>query len=292
VSEQYRVTYGDYDNWVLPLNLAVGFHLLVACGILFLPGFFNSKPKFEDIYTVDLINLAEPVIEQSAPAAPNPEPVVQPPPEAPEKAVAIAEPVKAPAPKPVVAEPVSLKPVKRKIKKKVVKPAPDRSKELERIKRQRLAEAVRAEQLAAEQARIAAEEAERQRRLMEAQLSQIRNQVRTTPPVQRSGGQARSNSLTGLENQYFLAVTGRIMQYWVLPEFKQFDDDVQAIYVIKISRNGSIIEEFFEQRSNDPTFDQFVKKAVREASPLPPIPPAIRENSIEFGLRFRPGNIQ
>ncbi|MEJ2057823.1 MAG: hypothetical protein P8X39_08305, partial [Desulfofustis sp.] len=80
------MTYGDYDNWVLPFNLAVGFHLLIACGILFLPGMFNSKPKFEDIYTVDLVNLAEPVIEQSAPPAPAPEPVPQPPPEAPEKA--------------------------------------------------------------------------------------------------------------------------------------------------------------------------------------------------------------
>lgn len=292
MAEQFRVTYGDYDNWVLPLNLAVGFHLLIAFGILLLPGIFNSRPKFEDIYTVDLVNLAEPVIEQSAPADPEPEATVQPPPEVPEQAVAISEPAKTAAPEPEVVEPVSLKPLKRKVKRKVEKPEPDRSRELERIKRQRLAEAVRAEQLAAEQARIAAEEAERQRRLMEAQLSQIRSQVRTTPVPRNSGGQARSNALSGIENQYFLSVTGRIMQYWVLPEFKQFDDDIYAVYIIKISRNGSIIEEFFEQRSNDPTFDQFVKKAVREASPLPPIPPAIKENSIEFGLRFRPGNIQ
>lgn len=292
MAEQYRVTYGDYDNWVVPLNLAVGFHLIIAFGVLFLPGIFNSKPKFEDIYTVDLVNLAEPVIEQSAPPPPLPEPVVQPTPPPPENAVAIVDPVKAPAPEPVAAEPISLKPSKRKIKKKVSDPQPDRSRELERIKRQRLAEAVRAEQLAAEEARLAAEEAERQRRLMEAQLSQIRSQVRTTPVPRRSGGQTRSNALSSLEKQYFISVTGRIMQYWTLPEFKQFDDAIQAIYVIRISRDGSIIEEFFEQRSDDPTFDQFVKKAVKDASPLPPIPPAIKGSSIEFGLRFRPGNIQ
>lgn len=292
MSEQYRVTYGDYDNWVLPLNLAIGFHLIIAFGVLFLPGIFNSRPKFEDIYTVDLVNLAEPVIEQSAPAAPAPEPAVQPPAPVPEKAVAIVDPVKAPLPEPVVAKPVSLKPAKRKIKKKVADPQPDRNKELERIKRQRLAEAVRAEQLAAEQARIAAEEAERQQKLMEAEVSRIRSQVRTTPTAQRSGGQTRSSALTSLEKQYFISVTGRIMQYWALPEFKQFDDSTQAIYVIKISRDGTVIEEFFEQGSNDPTFDQFVKKAVKDASPLPPIPPAIKGSSIEFGLRFRPGNIQ
>jgi colicin import membrane protein len=292
VAEQYRVSYGDYDSWVVPLNLAVGFHLIIAFGVLFLPGIFNSKPKFEDIYTVDLVNLSEPVIEQSGPPAPAPEPVVQPPPPVPEKAVAIVDPVKAPAPEPVVAEPVSLKPSKRKIKKKVSDPQPDRSRELERVKRQRLAEAVRAEQLAAEQARIAAEEAERQRRLMDAQLSQIRSQVRTTPAPRRAAGQTRSSALSSLEKQYFISVTGRIMQYWTLPEFKQFDDAIQAIYVIRISRDGTIVEEFFEQRSNDPTFDQFVKKAVKDASPLPPIPPAIKGSSIEFGLRFRPGNIQ
>ncbi len=291
MSEQFSVTYGGYDNWVLPLNLAVGFHLLIACGILFLPGMFNSKPKFEDIYTVDLVNLAEPVIEQSAPPAPAPEPVVQPPPDVPEEAVVIPDPVKAPAPPPEVIKPVSLKPIKRKVKKKVKEPEPDRSRELERIKRQRLAEAVRAEQLAAEQARIAAEEAERQRRLMEAQLSQIRSQVRTAPaqgPTRRSG----ANVANALESQYANGLRMKLMEVWTLPEFKLKDKSLKAVIIIKLAQDGSVINQYFEEKSNDPTFDQFVKKAIYQASPFPPMPPALNSNDYDFHLTFRPGDIQ
>ncbi len=291
MSEQFRVTYGDYDNWVLPLNLAVGFHLIIAFGILLLPGIFNSRPKFEDIYTVDLVNLAEPVIEQSAPAAPEPEATVQPPPEVPEKAVSISEPVKAPAPEPEVVEPVSLKPVKRKVKKKIAEPEPDRSRELERIKRQRLAEAVRAEQLAAEQARIAAEEAERQQRLMEAQVSQIRNQVRT-PSSARPGRQPSQNVANAIESQYANGLRMKLMEVWSLPQFKLGDKSLKAIIIIKLAQDGTVINQYFEEKSNDPTFDQFVKKAIKQASPFPPMPPALNSKDYDFHLTFSPDNIQ
>lgn len=292
MSEQYQVTYGDYNNWVLPLNLAIGFHLIIALSVLVLPDLFKPRAKFEDIYTVDLVNLSEPVIEQSAPPAPAPEPVAEPEPKVSEKAVAIVDPVEQPPPQITEIKPVSLKPSKRKVKKKIKKPQQDRQKELERLKRQRLAEAVRAEQLAAEQARIAAEEAERQRRLMDAEVNRIRNQVRTTPTPRSSGGQRSANTLSVLESQYALAVQGKLMQEWALPEFKQFDSSLKAKYVIKISQNGTVIDQFFEQRSNDATFDQFVKRAVIDASPFPPFPPAIKDSSLEFELRFSPSDIQ
>lgn len=291
MAKQYSVTYAAYNNWLMPLNLAIGFHLVVAFGVLFLPGLLKPTPKFEDIYTVNLVNIAEPAFEQSAPA-PAPEPVAQPEPAPSKEAVAIADPVKPVEPQVAPAKPVSLKPSKRKIKKKIKDPQPDRRKELEKIKRQKIAEAVKAEQLAAEQARIAADEAERQRKIMEQQLNQIRSQVRTTPTKPSSGSRSGSNTLSAIENQYFATIRGRIMQFWALPEFKQFDDSTQAIIVIKISRNGTIIKQFFEKYSNDQTFDQFVEKAIKDASPLPAIPPAIKDKSFEIGLRFSPGNIQ
>lgn len=291
MSTQYRITYGEYNNWVLPLNLAVGFHLVLAISILVLPDLLKPRPKFEDIYTVNLVNIAEPVVQQSIPE-PVPEPVAQPEPEVSPEAIAIPDKVQQPPPQPKAVNPVSLKPSKRKIKKKLKDPKLERQKELESIKRQRLAEAVKAEQLAAEQARIAAEEAERQQRLMEQQLNKIRNQVKTTPAPQRSsGGQTGASELSALETQYISSIRGRIMQYWSLPEHKQFDDSTQALYIIKVSRDGTIIKQFFEQYSDDATFNQFVKKTVQDATPLPPMPPALKGNDYEFGLRFRPGNI-
>jgi outer membrane biosynthesis protein TonB len=292
VAKQYSLTHAGYNSWLMPLNLAIGFHLVVALSVLFLPGLLKPKPKFEDIYTVNLVNIAEPVIEQSTPE-PAPEPKIAPEPEVPEKVVSIAE----PAPKPVVeaapVEPVSLKPLKRKIKKEVEPPKPpDRQRDLDRLKRQALAEAARAEQLAVEEARIAAEEAERQRKLMEAQLARIKNQVRSTPAPGPQRSSSSSNALSGVEMQYYAAAQGRIKQYYTLPDFKQWDDSLQAVVSIEIARDGTIVNHYFEKHSSDPTFDQFVRKTLEAANPLPPIPPAIKGIKYELGLIFRPGSIQ
>ncbi|MGA7278117.1 MAG: hypothetical protein WBW79_09280, partial [Desulfocapsaceae bacterium] len=229
MAKQYRLTYAGYNSWLMPLNLAIGFHLVVALSVLFLPGLLKPKPKFEDIYTVNLVNIAEPVIEQSMPE-PVAEPEVAPEPVVPKEAVSIAE----PAPKPVVeaapVEPISLKPLKRKVKKEIEAPKPpDRQKELDRLKREALAEAARAEQLAAEQARIAAEEAERQQKLMEARLAQVKSQVRSTPAQPSNPRSSGSSEVSLLEGQYFTNVRGRIMNYWALPEFKKWSDSTQAI---------------------------------------------------------------
>lgn len=292
MAKQYRLTYAGYNSWLMPLNLAIGFHLVVALSVLFLPGLLKPKPKFEDIYTVNLVNIAEPVIEQSMPE-PVAEPEVVPEPVVPKEAVSITE----PAPKPIVeaapVEPISLKPLKRKVKKKIEEPKPpDRQKELDRLKRQALAEATRAEQLAAEQARIAAEEAERQQKLMEAQLARIKNQVRSSPRTGPPRNSSSSSALSGVEMQYYAAAQGRIKQYYTLPDFKQWDDSLQAVVSIEIARDGTIINHYFEKHSSDPTFDQFVRKTLEAANPLPPIPPAIKGSKYELGLIFRPGSIQ
>jgi len=284
------VTYTSHNQWLLPLNLAVGFHLLLAFSIVFLPGMFKSKPRFEDIYTVDLISIADQPAQQAQPAA-----VADPPPVEPAKpepeAVSIAPEKVEPPPKPV--EPVSLKPLKKKIKKTVV-PEENRDqarqREAERQRRQHLAEALRAEQLAAEQARLTAEEAAREQQLLEQQVAQIRRQAQQST-TSSSGRTGSSSTLTILERQYYTAIVNRITQFWALPEFKRWDPSTQAVVVITISQDGTITNHFFEKRSGDPVFDQFVSKAVQDANPLPALPPALRKSSFEIGLRFTPGSI-
>lgn len=288
MSEQYRITYGGYHSWLLPLNLAIGFHLLIAFSAVVLPDLFKHSPKHEDIYTVNLVNLAEPVPQPPAPA---PEPAAPPEPQVSEKAVAITDPVKPPPPQVKEVKPVSLKPSKRKIKKKIKDPQKDRQKELERQRQQLAAEAKRAERLAAEQARLAAEEAERQQRIAQAELNRIRNQVRTAPTPRPSP--TRGKSLNDpVISRYALGVNSRLIEVWKLPEFKVFDESLLAVYVIKIARDGSIIDQYFEKKSNDPTYDQFVKRAVSKASPFQPFPSAIKDKSLEFELKFRPGDIR
>jgi len=285
---QYSVTYNTYNSWTIPFNLAIGFHLVVAFSVLFLPGLLKSKPKFEDIYTVNLINISESVFQEEVIPPPEvaPAPVV--PPQS-AKAIPIAAPTKPAAPVQTL-KPISIKPLKRKLKKKVTpKKPPVQQKELERRKRQSIAEALKAEQEALRQAQIAAEEAARQQKLLERQLTEIKKQGSSSPKVARRSG---SSTLTGLERQYYATIEGRITQVWSLPQYKNWDPLTEAVVVIRIARNGTITKQDFEKRSNDPTFDQFVRKTLQDAAPLPPIPPALKGNSREIGLRFRPEGIQ
>ena len=296
MAKQYTLTYDSYNNWTIPLNLAIGFHILLAFSILFLPGLMKPRPKFEDIYTVNLIDFSEPAPEQAAAppqtqepaAAPEPDPVKT------EKQAPVLEPIKtAPPAEPVKA--VSIKPLKRKIKKKIIN-EPDQTiekqKQLEKLKRQSIAEALQAEKLAAEQAKLAAEEAERQQKLLEQQLAAVRNQVRSSPKSSTARTTASSGAKSALSTQYHGAIMNHVTQYWALPEFKSWDPGLSAIVVITISKNGRIIKQFFEKRSGDPVFDQYVGKTLQDADPLPPIPAALRQDQIEVGLRFRPGSIQ
>ncbi len=156
------------NEWKLPLNFAIGLHVMILLGALFLPGLFKAKPKFADVYTVSLINIAEPVAAPPAAKAPAPAPTPAtkappaasappPPPAAPpvaKKAVPVAEipdkvePAPAPPPTPVPAKAISLKPLKQKIVKEVKEPEPEippKKNEQDLKKVQKLAEALREE---------------------------------------------------------------------------------------------------------------------------------------------------
>jgi len=163
------------NEWKLPLNLAVGFHLLVALVIIYLPTLLAPTPRLEEMYTVNLINISEslPAAAPPAPAQPappTPAAAKPPPPAAPpakpitqpapkkivEKAIALEEPeiieptpVETPAP----LEAVSIKPTKRKVKSELPpEPPPPKKveKDLSQQQRQKLAEMIRNEQKAAE----------------------------------------------------------------------------------------------------------------------------------------------
>ncbi len=287
MADHYYVTYTSYNNWKIPVNLALGFHLLFGAAMIFLPNLLQHKSKFEDTVTVSLVNISEPIIEQPAsPPNPPPEPAEV------KKAVSINEPVKQVPIKKVV-KAVSIKPLKRKIKKKIVKKKniPDREKEIAELKRKRLAEALKAEKQAAEQSRRAAEEAYRQQKMLERQLDRIRREIKSpTKTAAKSGGKAKA-AQSAVENQYYANVISHITSFYSLPEFSTWDPKLLARVSVKINKTGTIVRQHIEQRSGNATFDQFVIKTVQNANPLPPIPAAIKYKSLTFDLRFSPGSI-
>lgn len=302
--QEFKPSYSSSQEWKLPINLAIAFHVIIAVAVFYLPDMFNSKPRFEDIYTVNLVNLAD--IPDSKPpqeAPPKAEPT--PPPKqqenVPENAVSIAEkPVEPVAAPPEPPKAISIKPSKRKVKKEIVEQKPQaRESELDRRRRERLAEMIRAEQAAAEQARILAEEAalekklaeEAQRRLDEAEAQQARMDAQTQEQTTQSTTALRgSNTLSALENQYYVAITSKLHSYWSVPEY--MSQELRATVVITVASDGSIMHSFFENRSGDRIFDNFVTKTLQDVGKLPPIPPALNKQRIEIGLNFSPAGIR
>lgn len=298
------------NEWKLPLNIAVAFHVLILLGALYLPGIFKSKPKFADIYTVSIINIAEPNTTPPPAASvqeTSPPPVKAPPaPVKAEKTAPIAEAQSQEISEPVPQKSISLKPLKKK-KIQEIKPVkePNNQEEIDRKNRQRLAEAqnnrqrlaeaLREEELLAERAKLAQEALEIERKLLDSQ-----RQVNTSPinSVAGSGNMSsRSAAAAGsssnlLESQYLAAIFNRLHQFWTPPEYLQKNPDLTAVVIVTINQDGQIANMHFESKSGDRVFDQFVNKTLEAAAPMPPIPPALKKQRFELGLRFRPGSIQ
>ena len=276
--------------------MAIGVHVLVLLGALYLPGFFKAKPKFADIYTVSIINIAEPI------ASPPPEvqsqeesppPVITKPLKT-KKVAPIEEPKNNPDPAPVKS--VSLKPLKKKKLKKVKKvDTTARRNQLERQKRQRLAEAIKEEELLAKKAQLAREALDAERKLLQAQKTTAIKPA--TPRAGSKSGNTSAASAAGgssnlIESQYLASILNRLHQYWALPEYLQTDPTLEAVVVVTINKDGKIANKFFESKADNRVFNQFVTKTIEDAAPLPPIPPALKRQRFEVGLRFRPGSIQ
>jgi colicin import membrane protein len=301
VYQAYRVTAMLSNEWKIPLNVAIGIHVLVFLSAIYLPGMFKATPRFADIYTVSIVNIAEPAAVQSPPAkaqkATPPRAIV--PKKIPQKIAPIAEKTENIAPVPVtptVQKSISLKPLKKKKIQEVKAPENlERNKELERKKRQKLAEALREEEILSEQAKLAQEALEAERRLLNPQThvntsqttSSTSSENRTSNAATTAGG---SSNL--LESQYLASVFNRLHQYWAPPDFLQQDPNLTTVVVITINLDGSIANTHFESKSGDRVFDQFVSTTLEAAAPMPPIPPALKKQRFEVGLRFRPGSIQ
>jgi colicin import membrane protein len=327
-------------EWKLPLNLAVGLHVLLVLLTIYMPGIFHTKPIIPENYTVNIVSISESgpkaggaPKQEAAKQEPAPKKIEAAKPEVKIKPVEIKQPPPPPepvvkpkvAPVPIVSpapvNAISLKPLKRKIERDVVDDTlinerirklelqqkreqeieqkrlqeTDRKRELENIRKQRVAEASRAEK-AAEDARDAAEEL---KQLLHSATS-VKNTARESTGSQSGSGEgsgentnARSSDNTsGAEKLYQAAIYKRLQQFWALPEFKKWDPSLTAVVVITISTDGAITNQYFETRSGDKVFDQFVEKTLHDAVPLPQIPAALRKSQYEIGLRFKPTGIQ
>jgi len=293
VAGEYRII-PVAANWKVPLFIALSFHVAVLGSAIYVPRFLPKKTITPEFLTVDLINVTAPLPQ----AAPPPEPVqakiktqkLKPvlPVKKSSPVAPIADTVETPEP----VKAISIKPLKRKKKKKIVdsriardkKKARDR-RALEMQRQQLLAEAQRKKALAEAEEAAASEAVQALKEMLLADAAAADTAVPSSP---RQGGS--SGSL--VEDQYRATIGSRFMASWSLPTSKLLNPDLQANVIINISKDGRITSHRFEKRSGDRVFDQFVSRAIQEANPLPPIPKALRMSQYSIGLRFRPGSIQ
>ncbi len=179
-------------EWKLPLNLAIGLHLLVLFFAMVLPGLMNQRTIMPEMTTIDLVSMAEPAAqskpagppaakkvakqETAPPAPPKPAEIIKPevtkqiplPLDEPDP-VPLPEPTVAPEPvaPPAPAEAISIKPLKQKLKK-VIKEIPDTTAEDARIRKDELKNITKKLQEEAKIEDAAQETIKRQRQLATA----------------------------------------------------------------------------------------------------------------------------
>jgi len=120
---------------------------------------------------------------------------------------------------------------------------------------------------------------------VEKAISQLEKKVEGRSNVQGSlgGGQG----VIGIPIRiYQMEVESRIKGNWSYPVAVQNLKKLQAIVVVKVKQDGTILESWFKERSRDAIFDQSVLKAIEKSNPLPPFPEGYITSYDEIEINF------
>ncbi|MEN8135520.1 MAG: cell envelope integrity protein TolA [Thermodesulfobacteriota bacterium] len=278
------------DNYrQLPLLLAMALHLGVLLFAIGAPFIMTGRtPRIPEVYTVNLYTVQE--AASSPPTVPK---IVK---------LTTATQKKAVAPKPVKRDAVSLSPIRQRLaKERKDKEAEKRRQELHRRKMEQLKLNLLKEQ--AEQEAIQAEEAlaEVRREAVDkiadlyktADLASRESRKTATPSTRTgpsTGGEIDPRRLEALD-RYRARITDHISPHWQLPELQEWDENLRAVIVMQVKRDGTVTNSYFEKRSKNLRFNQYVKKAIDSAQPLPPFPIDFHEKSEEIAVTFSPGGL-
>lgn len=110
-----------------------------------------------------------------------------------------------------------------------------------------------------------------------------------SPSGSATGGSALSAQVSGpggsaFTYDYYLdQMLGRIRQSWVRPPV----EGIETLLSFRVLRNGEIAEVEIRESSGSRAFDLAALRAVRNASPLPPLPASYREDILKVNLIVR-----
>jgi colicin import membrane protein len=258
------------------LFASFGLHIIVFLGVTIGP-LNNSKPRPPEFYKVKLV-AGRPGGKSAARSSPAVAPAAAPARSAPTPAK-VAE-AKAPAKKAVApTKTAKVAPPAREQAAKKAAPAPAAAAK-------KAAEPAPAPASAVGEADDAGEDD------ILGALGAARQQVGTAGGDRGSGGGSGGGTGSGdgatARDLYHARIWSRIKRAWSLPEgLAATGIDLSAIVVIRIGRDGRLIDKFIEDGSGNRTFDQSAMRAVARSTPFPSFPAAIGEREMEIGLRFK-----
>ena len=117
-------------------------------------------------------------------------------------------------------------------------------------------------------------------------LSKIQSQVRET----EKGNASADLSETGMAMRlYQLEVAERIKRNWSYPVAISNPGEnqaIEAVVVVTVRENGTIIGFSVKKKSSSALFDASVLKAIERSDPLPPFPDGYRKSSDDIEIRF------
>ncbi len=120
-------------------------------------------------------------------------------------------------------------------------------------------------------------------------ISKLESEVSTpTGPGLKEG-----ESVGGIPIQFYqMEVEDRIKDNWSYPVALQSREDLEAILVVVVKRDGTIMKTEMKKGSSDPIFDESVLRAVKRSDPLPPFPEGYRKSYDEIEIKFNLKDLQ
>ena len=228
------------------IGLSLFLHIVALTLLVFSPSMPAPKWTFGPVYSVQLVNLQELSLKGGPATALSRE---------------VATP--APAPRPIV--------LKRPVD--TIKSVPIRSVDVQKTQSAHLDKAMAAIRKKVQASGQAA---------APAAPAATAAGAKSAPASAETGG----TEIDARMASYYAAVWAQIKGQWSLPKDILSKDSLEAVIQARILRSGAVGDVSFEKRSGNRFFDDSAMKAVRKASPLPPLPEWIRDSSIEIGIRF------
>lgn len=126
----------------------------------------------------------------------------------------------------------------------------------------------------------------REKDTLQQAISRIESKVKKGAAP--SGSQAGAQSGIAIQ-LYKVEVENRIKENWGYPAAfmdPEKNKNLEALVVVKVSRDGTILKSWFEKASGNAGFDESVQKAIERSNPLPPFPEGYLKTYEEIEINF------